>query len=199
MNKFVQILLMLLLTTLFVGTAQATMINWALSGHASQSSTYLGSFPVGTFSADNAIDGNTGGDFYGSNDPITHTGNTAYEWWQVDLGAIRTIDTIKVYNRTDRNLQGRLTPFYVTIHDTFPGTATWTSPTESTDANLYTFTPTVTSGRFVTIQLAAIEYLHLAEVEVWGDDGSNAVPEPATMFLFGFGLLGLAGASRRKV
>lgn len=32
----------------------------------------------------------------------------------------------------------------------------------------------------------------------YADDGSNTVPEPTTMLLFGVGLLGLAGVNRRK-
>ena len=32
----------------------------------------------------------------------------------------------------------------------------------------------------------------------YADDGSNPVPEPTTMLLFGLGLLGLAGVNRRK-
>jgi len=37
------------------------------------------------------------------------------------------------------------------------------------------------------------------KISHWGEDGVAPVPEPATMLLFGAGLIGLAGIGRRKI
>ena len=62
-------------------------INLALGKPATQSSLY------GTGAASYAVDGNTSGS-------ITHTQSNAQAWWQVDLGGVRPIGTIAVWNHT---------------------------------------------------------------------------------------------------
>lgn len=60
---------------------------------ASQSSTYPGG------NASNAIDGNTSG-VTASGDPISHTKNIEGSWWQVDLGKEKTIESVRIWNRS---------------------------------------------------------------------------------------------------
>lgn len=62
-----------------------------------------------------AVDGNTNGSFAAGS--VTHTldGNAAMEpWWQVDLGSIVTIDSVRIWNRTDCCDQ-RLKGFYLFV------------------------------------------------------------------------------------
>lgn len=81
-----------------------------LSGAAAtQSSTY------GTWFPQYAIDGNTGGDV-AAGDPITHTQSIAGSWWQVDLGALRSVDRLVLWNREDWNGR-RLCNFRVSLLD----------------------------------------------------------------------------------
>ena len=77
---------------------------------ATQSTTY------GTVSvANNAIDGNADGDT-ASGDPITHTQGIAGSWWQVDLGAMRSVDRLVLWNREGWNGR-RLSNFKITLLD----------------------------------------------------------------------------------
>ena len=69
-------------TSCTVGTT-----NIALGRPASQSTTYNPSFP-----ASNAVDGST---------LIQHTLNGSGEWWQVDLGSVRTISKFELVKRYD--------------------------------------------------------------------------------------------------
>lgn len=75
----------------------------------SQSSTY------GSWVAEYAIDGNTGGDVY-AGDQITHTKSIAGSWWQIELGEARAIEQIVLWNREDWNGR-RLANFRVSILD----------------------------------------------------------------------------------
>lgn len=84
--------------------------NVALKGRASQISTGLDAY------ANRAIDGNTDGN-WGANS-TTHTEGAAVpSWWEVDLGAMVSIDRVIVWNRTDAGLGNRLMGYSVLLLD----------------------------------------------------------------------------------
>src|ERR1039458_8228462 len=92
-----------------VGTAGTPGSNLAEGKTAAQSSTY------GTESASLAVDGNTDGSFFDGSVATTNFGISA--WWQVDLGASATINSIVVWNRTDC-CGSRLGDYWVFVSNT---------------------------------------------------------------------------------
>lgn len=67
--------------------------------------------------ASRAVDGDTAGDYLRDN-TTTHTAEPSREaWWQVDLEASRTIDTVETWNRTDCCAE-RLADYWVLVSDT---------------------------------------------------------------------------------
>ena len=123
---------------------------------------------------DRAIDGNTSGN-WGDNS-VSITTFEHQPWWQVDLGSVQQIGEIRLWNRTDC-CGVRLSNFYVLVSDNpFSSTDLTTTINQSGVSSYYTADPVgVTkeigvyrSGRYVRVQLAGDEYLHLAEVEVRG-------------------------------
>ncbi len=60
-----------------------------------------------------AIDGNTDGIF--TNKSTSHTAGGSDQWWEVDLGELRTIDKVVIWNRTDGTTATRLAGYRVTI------------------------------------------------------------------------------------
>ena len=167
--------------------------NIALGKTAIQSSTWANN--NNQFGAANAIDGNLDGDHnVGS---LTHTLFDNNAWWEIDLGEIYNLSSVKLWNRTIC-CADRLSNFYVLVSDVpfnstglnttinqsdvtefhFPGTAG-----RETDINLNR------SGRYLRVQLGGANALQLAEVEIFGCDlplatiyehcgynGSNASP-----------------------
>ncbi len=142
--------------------------NLARGRPAVQSSTaYAGA-------AGRAVDGNTDGTFLAGS--VTHTANGPEEWWQVDLGASRTIDSIVVWNRQDCCAE-RLASFWVLVSETpFPpgpvpvaraGARVWRQQRPGA-AGRETRVSVGARGRYVRVQLAGQDYLSLAEVEVIG-------------------------------
>jgi len=153
---------------------------------ASQSST------LGNYTASRAIDGNTVGT-YDSGD-LAHTGNGPNDlnqpWWQVDLGAPRRLDTIRLFNRTDC-CADRMSNFYVFVSDVpFTGaTVAASQAQQGVDAfhtpgqmGRPTAIPINRNGRYIRVQLAGNgETINMAEVEVIGaeiDILDSAVPRP---------------------
>src|SRR6185369_10100440 len=146
---------------------QAT--NLALGKSATQSSTFSGSV------AGRAVDGNTNGNW--SAGSVTHTNSDAQAWWQVDLGSIQSISSIKLWNRTDC-CGDRLSNFHIFVSN---------APFASTDLNTTLTQPGVSdyftagqagssylqqihrTGRYLRVQLAGTNHLQLAEVEVFRD------------------------------
>lgn len=84
--------------------------NVALRGEAKQSSTGFGGL------AKLAIDGNTNGDYQKAKS-TTHTAVSDDPWWELDLKSSQAIDRIQLWNRTDNNLQSRLSNFVVQVFD----------------------------------------------------------------------------------
>ena len=179
-----------------ITAAQANPINLALTGTATQSSTYPWNISLG---ARNAIDGNTDGNIY--NGSVTHTGSRSWGesrpdqgWWQVDLLGMFELDQIVLWNRTDCCGE-RLSNFNVSVLDNLHNTV-WTNdfftnggyPNSSFTIDL----PDNTWGEIVKVRLNRVDYLSLAEVQVF------AAPEPGTMLLLGSGLIGLVGVRRKS-
>jgi hypothetical protein len=142
--------------------------NLAAGKTAAQSSTYT--------SASNAVDGNTNGDF--SRGSVSHTwGAETYPWWQVDLGSSAAINTVVIWNRTDC-CQERLTDYWIFVSDTpfvasdtplslSSRAATWSAHRTSAPIP-FSVIAVPARGRYVRVQLSRSNYLHLAEVQVFG-------------------------------
>src|SRR5882672_11399360 len=153
-------------------TAEAAVgssVNLALNKPATQISTYS------TAVAGLAVDGNTNGNYWSGS--VTHTVTGTQDWWQVDLGSSCSLQTIKLWNRTDCCGE-RLSNFYVFVSDQpFTSYDLTTTLNQSGVSNFYAAgqggTPTAISvnrtARYVRVQLASSgAALSLAEVEVMG-------------------------------
>ncbi|MBI1223634.1 MAG: hypothetical protein GC192_00225 [Bacteroidetes bacterium] len=145
-----------------------TLTNLALGKTAYQTSTYPGG------DAGKAIDGNTNGNW--GNSSITHTNYENMPRWFVDLGEVKDIMNVRIWNRVDC-CSDRLSNFYVFVSDN-PFTSTDPMVTIN-QAGVWSWlvsnspTPSVVvspmrTGRYVAIQLTGANYLSLAEVEVIG-------------------------------
>ena len=146
---------------------------------ATQSSTLPG---VPTASAVSAVDGNTDGAFFDGS--VTATNADPNAWWQVDLGAPATVNSVVVWNRTDC-CATRLSDFWVFVSNT-PFLSTDTPATlqnragtfashQTTAPNPSTTITVGAQGRYVRVQLSDTDYLSLAEVQVFGVGGAPAL------------------------
>lgn len=118
--------------------------------------------------AGKAVDGFTDGNYY--NGSVTHTNQGPNPWWEVDLGAVYDISTIKLYNRTDC-CDNRLNGFTILVSETRftdnSGGSAFASNVPF-DANpIRTFLGS-SRGQYVRIYLNNPGYLSLAEVEIFG-------------------------------
>ena len=84
--------------------------NVARKGGATQSSTDFEGPPG------RAIDGNTDGDFPKAAS-TTHTRSEANPWWEVKLPEATAIERVRIWNRTDGGIGGRLAGFRVIVLD----------------------------------------------------------------------------------
>jgi hypothetical protein len=147
-------------------------VNLALGKNASQSSTLPG-YPTAV--AASAVDGNTDGNFFDGS--VTVTNLDVNPWWQVDLGASSTVNSIVIWNRTDC-CAARLNSYWILVSDTPFGpndTPTTLSGRPGTfvthqffGSNPSNSTAIGAQGRYVRVQLAGTDYLSLAEVQVFG-------------------------------
>lgn len=142
-----------------------------------------------------AADGNTDGDMAGGSVTVTNQENTP--WWQIDLGAVETIEKVRVWNRTGRGCSdptcaAQLADFYLFISETDPRTisndpavlkdhpAVRAFPYNDVAGRVHNFKTIDTAGngvagRHVRIQLAGNGVLGLAEVQVFG--GNHIEPD----------------------
>lgn len=150
-------------------TGRSMPSNLAFEKIASQSSTEAGAV------ADNAVDGDTDGEF--ADGSVTHTKIEDHAWWQVDLGASAAIDSIVIWNRTDA-VSERLADYWVFVSDR-PFAASDTPVAlqrrAGTSSSHQAVAPNPATtirtngirGRYVRVQLNGKNYLSLAEVQVF--------------------------------
>ena len=141
-----------------IGDQGGTPTNVALGKPATQSSD-----PGWGGPPSKAVDGNTNGNYSG--DSVTHTNNDAQAWWQVDLGTLQSVQSVKIWNRTDC-CGDRLTNFNVILLDA--SQAVVSSVNVPGQAGSPTTVPISGAARYVKVQLVGTNYLSLAEVEVMG-------------------------------
>jgi hypothetical protein len=144
-----------------VGRKSGTNTNVALSKTATQSSTYANE------NASRAIDGNSDG--IAANGSVSITNSNAQAWWQVDCGAVKIIDSICTYNRTDSS-GNRETNYDVKfgVDGVNWETCAYERGTMKSPSK-YSFRGGIL-GRYVRLQLRGTNSLQLAEVQVWGRD-----------------------------
>jgi len=122
--------------------------NVATTGTATQSSTDFDGPPQ------LAIDGNTNGD-YNAAKSTTHTAQSNDPWWEVDLGGSVPIDAIRVWNRTDNNLQSRLAGYRLFVLDADRNTVWQQEENPAPDKNAEF---SISGVRPVTIARALADY-----------------------------------------
>lgn len=178
----------------FAGMAMA-QVNVAASangGVARQISDYSGGS-----TAEKAIDGNRDGRW--GTQSIQHTSSHLNAWWEVVFAETSTIDIVNIWNRIDC-CQDRINPFTVFLFDD-QDTIVW-SVTGQTFQNTISDGDGNTSGmefviggvdaKRLRVQLDDTNYLHMAEVEAFGEP----VPEPLSLAVLAGG--GLLALRRRK-
>jgi hypothetical protein len=162
--------------TVDIGYHYVAAANVALNQTATQSTTY------GSAVAGLAVDGNTDGNFL--NNSVTHTQSNAEAWWHVDLGAVRSIAWMNLWNRTDC-CGDRLANFYVFVSDNpFQSTSVSATLQQAGVRAFYFAGPAATltsfsvgqTGRYVRVQLTGQNYLSLAEVQVFTGEAQDAAP-----------------------
>jgi DNA-binding beta-propeller fold protein YncE len=157
-------------------TFSSPPVNLAYGKAASASEVSYGT------SAAAAVDGNIDGNWPHGSIVITG-GAAAQDYWEVDLGAVDTVQTVNLFNRTDC-CATRLSNFYVLASPTSmdgqslaqllanPAVAkqyvTTTGYVAANSPQEYSVGLGPVSGRFVRVQLAGTNQLQLAEVQVMG-------------------------------
>jgi hypothetical protein len=110
-----------------------------------------------------------------------HTNYEPNPWWQVDLQQISSLSEIRVYNRLDE--AGRAATIQVLLSN---DKTNWQTVYRhngttfgGTDGRPLAVNLNGAQARYVRLQLAATNYLHLDEVEVYGTPGGST-QNPAT-------------------
>jgi len=153
--------------------------NLSQGKHAKQSSEAYRGYAL------RAVDGNTSGEWRDGS--VTHTRWDAEAWWQVDLGQQSKITSVNIYGRNAYT--SRLEHFGLAIspHDMTGKSVAqlksdpnvnWVS-IEKLEEAAGSFVFDEVDGRYVRVMLEGRNYLNLAEVEVYGFDGSGGpIPKP---------------------
>ncbi|MEO0473685.1 MAG: T9SS type A sorting domain-containing protein, partial [Bacteroidota bacterium] len=161
--------------------------NLALNKVASQSSNYNSSQGF----ADNAVDGNTNGQWGAGS--VTHTAaGQSNAWWEVDLGATYPVGDIVIWNRTDC-CSNRLGNFTVSLENTSGGII-WQQTLTSEPNPSLTLDAGGASGRIIRIsQNLANTVLSLAEVQVYASGATPPAtfPDPAKTYYIDVPIHGL--------
>lgn len=152
-------------------SAQGSMVNLARGKPAQESSQFNQDYP-----AFKGVDGRK------DNHAMFHTDIQVNPWWQVDLERSYSISYIMLYNRTDCCAERERTVQVLLSEDG----ANWQRiyGHDGSDFRELRVEAGGRRARFVRVQLAEKNYLHLQEVEVYGDPSGQGdlrgnVPPPS--------------------
>lgn len=155
-----------------ITAVDARLENLALRGTATQSSTQ-----AGDFGAANAIDGDLSGD--DGSGSMNHTGLDNEAWWELDLGRVYDLESVRLWNRTDC-CADRLRDVHLFVSDA-PFVSQGVAATQAQPGVSETYMPGPAAhqtdipvgrtGRFLRVQLNGSGYLHLGEVQAFGPGG----------------------------
>lgn len=143
------------------GVTESTGANLAKNRPAKQSSIYTGSKSSG---AQGAVDGVKNGEFG------FHTQSEPNPWWQVDLGEVKSLTEIRIFNRLDCCPERARTIQIVLSNDGTNWTRVFTnngSAFGGSDGKPLKVSLKESSARYVRLQLAETNYFHLDEVEIY--------------------------------
>jgi len=151
--------------------------NVAVGKAASQSSTY------GGYEASRAVDGDVNGNISGGS--VSMTNRQSQAWWEVDLGGLYEIEAVQIWNRTGSELvMNRLSDFYVFISAApFASTDPTVTANQAGVCSQYVsevpspemFLRVAEIGQYVRVQLAGTDFVHMAEVMVFGDSRASGL------------------------
>jgi len=172
--------------------------NRALSGSVSQSSTATGGFDL---QAANAVDGDlSGSEASGS---LASTESDPNAWWEIDLGQVYDLDTVRLWNRTDC-CTDQLADFYVLVSQQAFNTQDLASTLAQPGvtrifhagvAGRQTDLQMGVPGRYLRVQLSAVNALQLAEVQIFG----SKVVQPPPLLAIENGVLADVGSDWQTV
>ncbi len=155
--------------------------NYAQNKETDQSCTIEGA------DSNRAVDGNTNGSFY-EDFSVSQTCWQDMAWWEVDLGQIRDIGQIQIFNRTDGNDQ-QLKNYHVLVsNNPFLSDNLWTVISQWGVSDYFqtelagtpSTIPINRAARYVRIQLQNPGFISLAEVVVLRDCGDLGCPNAGT-------------------
>lgn len=135
--------------------------DWAKTGTITMSSDWTGSWDptLKEYHGENAVDGNS--------DTFAMTQPELRPWWMVKLVKPINISKIVIVNRRDC-CQERLSNFNVLLYD--DNLALLKTIFKSESLPSYSFNGINTTARYVKIMLQGTDWLHLSEVNIFGEE-----------------------------
>jgi len=187
----------------FWSVASATIVNVAnLYGTATANHSWGGQTP------DNTIDGSLAVMDYwnaGSHGTVSNP-----NWVVVDLGSAYDVGSIDLFWAPQDGLYAGYTTNYNVYYGnnntnwTLAGSGVFVDEDINRITDSFSFGPTAQSMQYVMYEVdGGTHWSGINEISVFADDGNPSggaapVPEPATMLLFGTGLMGLFSARFKK-
>ncbi|MFN7734517.1 MAG: DUF1553 domain-containing protein [Pirellula sp.] len=148
--------------------------NVAPHGKPTQSSEILGGAAL------RAIDGNTSGNW--ADNSTTHTAISEAPWWELDLGEMKVVDSIAVWNRTDSNLLDRLSGAKIALLDANRNEVWQTTLTKAAAENRWAmqtqsnWTPRIASSDYSQSGFPASNAIDSDPKSGWAVGGSVNMP-----------------------